>query len=67
MSNFFKSYYEEVYKPNIKWTKTHWKGLIVTYCVAGAIEMGWIFRDQIKEKVSEKIEERKMKKELQED
>lgn len=67
MSNFFKSYHEEVYKPSLKWTKEHWKGLIVMYGVTFAVEMGWIFRDQIKEKIREKSEERKMKKEIQED
>lgn len=64
MINFFKSYNEEVYKPYRKWTKEHRKGVIILNVVSWGLTAAVAYGPYIKEKIQDKIEERKHKDEI---
>lgn len=64
MCEFFRSYNEEVFKPSMKWYKKHWKRLVVLDAVVYCAEFGFIFREQIKDAIQDKIDSRKKNKEL---
>ncbi len=55
MKNFFGTYWTEVLKPNLKWAKNHWKGLIILWVILCAFEMVWIFWSDITNWVQNKI------------
>lgn len=56
MKEFWKDYWD-LCKHSGQWYKKHWKGYLVLMTVILGAEYGWLFREQIKEKVTEKIEE----------
>ena len=58
MIKFFTTYYDEVLKPSIKWSKKHWKGLIVLTFVLDIIPFGYMYYQN---KKSEKEHEEFMK------
>ena len=66
MMRAFKTFwkeYAEICKMSGKWCKKHWKGYIVLCTAITGAEFAWFFREDIKDKISDKIEERKSKKE----
>ena len=42
-----------------RWLKKHWKGYLVLTAIICGVEMIVIYRDKIKEKISDKLESRK--------
>ena len=55
---FWKDY-AELCKQSGEWYKKHWKGALVLNAVIVAAEFAWFYKDEIKDKVHEKLEERK--------
>ena len=53
MKDFFKDY-KELAVDTGRFYKKHWIGCIVLYVVISAVKAGYIFRDQIKDKLKEK-------------
>ena len=61
MRKFCKDYIE-LCKESGKFYKEHWKGVIVMNVVVIGAEYAWFFRDQIKETIKDKLEEKRYKK-----
>ena len=53
MKDFFKDY-KELAVDTGRFYKKHWIGCIVLYAAISAVKAGYIFRDQIKDKLKEK-------------
>lgn len=66
MMRAFKTFwkdYGDLCKQSGKWYKKHWKGYIVLVAVICGAEFGWIFRDNIKDKIKVMLESKKSKEE----
>ena len=61
MRKFCEDYFE-LCKESGKFYKEHWKGVIVMNAVVIGAEFAWFFRDQIKETIKDKLEEKGYKK-----
>ena len=61
MKKFMKDYWE-LTKMSGKFYKEHWLGCIVMTGVLTGAQYAWFFRDQIKEKLEDKLEEKGYKK-----
>ena len=62
MKGFFKDYLD-LCKHSCRWFKKHWKGYMVLCMLFGGAEVAWIYRESIKDKINEKVEDFKSKKE----
>ena len=61
---FWKDY-TELCKQSGEWYKKHWKGALVLNAAIVAAEFAWFYKDEIKDKVHEKLESKKSKEESQ--
>ncbi len=64
MMRAFKEFwkdYAKVMKESGEWCKKHWKGYIVLTAAIFGAEMAWFYRDDIKDKISDKLESKKSK------
>lgn len=59
---FFKDY-GTLCKQTGAFNKRHWKGNLVMSTAVMGVEAAWIFRKEIKDKISNKIESKKSKEE----
>lgn len=48
MRKFFKTYYEEILKPSIKWSKKHWKGLAALAFILDIVPFGYLIYQNYK-------------------
>ena len=54
MKTFVKDYLD-LCKESGRFCKKHWLGLIIMYLVIFGAELGWLFRDDIKDKIKSKF------------
>ena len=54
MNEFFKDYVE-LSKQTGKFYKDHWKGTIVVNVIVGGVTMAYMYRDEIKDKITNKF------------
>ena len=54
MKTFVKDYLD-LCKESGRFCKKHWLGLIIMYLVIFGAELGWIFKDDIKDKIKSKF------------
>lgn len=61
MKTFVKDYVK-LCKDSMGFYKKHWKGCVLMNAVVLAAEFGYFYKDVIKDKIDNKLEERKSKK-----
>ncbi len=55
MKRFLKDYKDMVLVPSCKWLRIHWKGYIGLTAAITLAELGFIFREEIKDKLDDRF------------
>ena len=66
MMRTFKVFWKDylmMCKQGVEFYKKHWKGMIVLLTTICGAELGWFFRDDIKDKIESKLESKKSEEE----